>query len=274
MKELVIFTDLDGTLISLYDQDFKAALPAIHILKEKRIPIVFCSAKTRAEQEVLRKKLGIKDPFIVENGGAIFIPEDYFPFEIEYSKRVDRYKVIELGLPYEIIREKIEEIRREYKIEFLGFGDLTPEKVSKLTGLDLESSYLAMQREYDETLVLDHLPDQERYVFLDLVKKVGLRWTHGGKFYHVMGKNDKGKAVKILKNLFKRKYKSPIFVGLGDRINDVPMLKEVDVAFLIEKEEGGWEEINIDGVISVKGKGPVGWNNAINMLLFKKGKNI
>ena len=67
----VIFTDLDGTLIDTETYSYDRALPCIEHLRNQEIPIIFCSAKTRAEQEVYRKELQIKDPFIVENGGAI-----------------------------------------------------------------------------------------------------------------------------------------------------------------------------------------------------------
>lgn len=70
----VIFTDLDNTLLdSRYS--YEDAKDVLEILKEKEIPIVFCSAKTKYEQEVIRKKIGIKDPFIVEDGSAIYIPK-------------------------------------------------------------------------------------------------------------------------------------------------------------------------------------------------------
>jgi len=75
----VIFTDLDGTLLELETYSYAKALPSINYLRKKGIPIVFCSAKTRAEQEVYRKELQINDPFIVENGGAVFVFQGYFP---------------------------------------------------------------------------------------------------------------------------------------------------------------------------------------------------
>jgi len=60
-------------------------------MKEKNIPLVLTSAKTRLEQNAIREDLGLSDPFIVENGGAIVIPKGYFPDNalknIEYPLR-------------------------------------------------------------------------------------------------------------------------------------------------------------------------------------------
>ena len=47
-------------------------------MKEKNIPLILTSAKTRLEQDKIRDDLGLSDPFIVENGGAIVIPQRLF----------------------------------------------------------------------------------------------------------------------------------------------------------------------------------------------------
>ncbi len=96
----VIFTDLDGTLLDRVTYSYDKTLLTIAYLREKGIPLVFCSAKTRAEQEWYQEKLGIRAPFIVENGGAIFIPQGYFPFSFIKGKAEGRYQIIELGIPY------------------------------------------------------------------------------------------------------------------------------------------------------------------------------
>ena len=50
----------------------------IDLLKEKNIPLILTSAKTRLEQNMVRKDLGLTDPYIIENGGAVVIPKGYF----------------------------------------------------------------------------------------------------------------------------------------------------------------------------------------------------
>lgn len=79
---IIIFTDLDGTLLdSRYS--FRKALPAIKLIKEKNIPLILCSSKTRSEIELWRKKLNNNHPFISENGGGIFIPKKNSKFDIK-----------------------------------------------------------------------------------------------------------------------------------------------------------------------------------------------
>jgi HAD superfamily hydrolase (TIGR01484 family) len=48
-SSLLVFTDLDGTLLDHHTYSFEPALPALNSLKEKNIPLIICTSKTRAE---------------------------------------------------------------------------------------------------------------------------------------------------------------------------------------------------------------------------------
>src|SRR2546423_300740 len=70
----VVFTDLDGTLLDAETYRYDAARQGLDRLREHAIPLIICTSKTRAEVEPLRNELGNTDPFIVENGGALYVP--------------------------------------------------------------------------------------------------------------------------------------------------------------------------------------------------------
>ena len=265
-NRLVIFTDLDGTLLDPFTYSYAVARPLVTRLRKKKIPIIFCSSKTRAEQEVLRRKLGIGDPFIVEDGGAIFIKRGYFPFLYEYQRVVRNYHVIEPGITYREIRGKLQEISRKYNLAIQGFGDMATTDVANLTGLDMESAKLAKKREYEETLNLeDNMPETE--FILKKIEEAGLTWHRGGRFYSVSGGSDKGKATKIVIKLFERKLGNIKAVGIGDGLNDMAMLAEVDFPVLVQKPGNYWEEIALPNLYRVRGIGPQGWVQAIEELL-------
>ena len=69
---------------------------------------MICSSKTRAEIEYYQEKIGIADPFISENGGAIYIPQGYFSPRTEDSAIIDEnkgsFQVIRLGADYRDLR--------------------------------------------------------------------------------------------------------------------------------------------------------------------------
>jgi len=262
----VVFTDLDGTLLDLETYSYDGALPSIEYLRSQNVPIIFCSVKTKAEQEVYRKELQIKDPFIVENGGAIFISQGYFPFDFEYHKATDGYLVIELGIPYHQIRKILAQIMVDTGVHFRGFGDMSAEEVASLTNLDLEAAQRAKAREYDETLNLEVTPE-ELNRFSNELKKTGLNYTSGSRYHDVSGPNDKGKATRILIDLFNRKSGKIRTIAIGDSPNDLPMLLSVDIPILVQKPGGTWEDIDVPHLHRVEGIGPEGWAKAVEEII-------
>ncbi|MCK4555085.1 MAG: HAD-IIB family hydrolase, partial [Candidatus Aenigmarchaeota archaeon] len=109
----IIFSDLDGTLIGHSTYSYKAALDTLSMVKKKKIPLIFCTSKTRAEIEKYRKELGIKDPFISENGGAIFVPKNYFDFDYSFVKSKGNYNIIELGTPISKLIKILEAVKQK-----------------------------------------------------------------------------------------------------------------------------------------------------------------
>jgi mannosyl-3-phosphoglycerate phosphatase len=263
--KIVIFTDLDGTLLDYYTYSCEMVMPLVTKLKNTGVAIVFCSSKTRAEQEVYRQRLGLDSPFIVEDGGAILIDKGYFSFPYEYHRVIDGYQVIELGMPYEEIRRIINEVRQQNNLTFKGFGDMDAIQVANLTGLDLASARLARKREYEETLNLTG-SEPEIGLILSKIEEAGLSLSRGSRFYSVTGGNNKGKAVSVLIELFKRKLGRIKTIGVGDSPNDMPMLAEVNVPVLVQKPGGYWEELEIPNLYRVEGIGPEGWIEAIKNL--------
>ncbi len=260
-KNILVFTDLDGTLIDHDTYSWEPARESIEMLKGARIPIIPCTSKTRAEIEFYRRGMGLEDPFISENGGGIFIPKEYFDFNFDYDKEVGNYKVIELGMSYGDIRRALDEMRSFGDIT--GFGDMSVEEVARDTGLSLEEARMAKEREYDEAFIFSG--DEEG--LKRAIKKAGLRWTKGGRYWHIMGNNDKGKAVRILTGLFAKKLGSVQTVGLGDSLNDLPMLEAVEIPILVQKKDGSYDaRVDVPGLIKTDAPGPEGWAKAVRSL--------
>lgn len=57
-------------------------------------------------------------------------------------------------------------------------------------------------------------------------------------------------------------------VGIGDSINDAPLLAMVDYPILAQKLDGSYDpDIHLPGMIYAHGIEPVGWNEAVLELL-------
>lgn len=259
----IIFTDLDGTLLDARSYSFQAALPALERARELRIPLVIVSSKTRAEIEVYRRRLRTIDPFVSENGGGIFIPEGYFPFEVPGEPR-DGYVVRSLGVPYAESRRRFAELRRRTAAEVRGFGDLSADAVAEMTGLTREEAGLAKQRDFSEPFVFSGVRNA---AFLHAIESGGMHWTQG-RLFHLMGDHDKGKAVMILRTFYERQFGPVTAIGLGDGLNDLSFLRVVDRAVLVKREDGSHDpRIDTPGLLRTDGIGPAGWNEAVNRLL-------
>ncbi len=264
IPKLVLFSDLDGSLLDPKTYSFKSALPSLSILKFKRIPLVLSSSKTRAEIEWYRKRLDNHHPFVSENGGGIFIPENYFSFSFSYDQKRERYLVIELGQCYPCIVNILKKIKNETGFEIKGFSEMTEKELVSICGLSEEVARLAKKREYDEPFLLEG-GEEEIKVIKKKIEEKGLYYSWGGRFHHLMGKNDKGKAIKILKTLYKKEFSHITSIGIGDSLNDLPMLLEVDYPIFLRKEKS-----SLPGALSFKknlkviqGTGPEAWNLAI-----------
>jgi len=263
-RKPIIFTDLDGTLLDPKTYSYEPAEPVLDLIRKKNIPLILSSSKTRAEIELYRKRLGNDHPFISENGGAVFIPKDYFSFRFPYHRELDGYFVLELGTFYLQIIDVLESVKKETRIRIKGFSDLTAKELKSLCGLSLEQAELAKKREYDEPFIIEG-SEKEVDLVKGKIKQRGLNYVWGGRFHHILGKNDKGKAVEILKELYENQFFSILTIGIGDSLNDLPMLRAVEhPIFLKEKRILSIKiPLKIKNLIIMDGTGPHVWNEAI-----------
>jgi mannosyl-3-phosphoglycerate phosphatase family protein len=260
MRPKVVFSDIDGTLIDTFTREYGRSKELVERLKESSIPVILCSSKTRAEQDVIRKDLGLEgEPFIVENGGAVMIPLGYFGDE--QGRRINGYSVIELGRPSAEIRKALQDVRRNTGIAFKGVSDVSVEELAEIVGMTHDEADRMSKRQYGETILEIDKSQKER--FEQVLRQEGLQIIHGGRYFDVTAGNDKGKAVRMLMDLYRKKigYET-IFIGIGDSPNDAPMLMSTDVAILVQMHDGSWADIDISGIVQVRGIGPAGWENA------------
>ena len=106
--------------------------------------------------------------------------------------------------------------------------------------------------------------DKETASIIEKINLMGYRYTKGGRFHHILGNNDKGKAVMTLTDIYSKKLGRPETIGLGDSLNDMPMLEAVDIAVLVQKPGGEYDKsINLSNLQYAEGEGPYGWNSEI-----------
>jgi mannosyl-3-phosphoglycerate phosphatase len=214
--------------------------------------------------EFYRRKLENSHPFISENGGAVFIPKDYFSFRFPYDRETDWFLVLELGTFYPRIIEVLEWIKKETGVLIKGLSDLTEREISSLCGLDIKEAVLAKKREYDEPFIIEG-SEKEVELVKEKIEEKGMNYAWGGRFHHILGKNDKGKAVEILKEFYENQFFSIFTIGIGDSLNDLPMLSVVDRPVFLKGGDDVSPEIlsPIQNFTIINGTGPQAWNEVI-----------
>ncbi len=267
----LVFTDLDGTLLEWSTYSPAIARPALLRLRERGIPVIFCSSKTAVEQRALRRQLGIRAiPSIVENGAALVVPDSAglptggWPAAPGEPGR----RVCVLGLPVAEVRRRLDRVRARTGLALRGYREIDAEELAGLAGLETEAAARALQRDYSETLV-DPL-DAGTWAALDeAFAAEGLECRHGGRFRTVTGAGtDKGRAVRRVVELYAQAYgRSVRSFGLGDSANDLPMLAAVDSPVLVAREDGTWADVALAGLRREPGRGPHGWVATVDAML-------
>jgi mannosyl-3-phosphoglycerate phosphatase len=257
---LVFITDLDGTLLDA-DHSCAAALPALERLQRLRVPLVFCTSKTRAEVEAIRRRLNNRDPFIVENGGALYVPDGALPLELNSPTRRGGCAVVEFGDHYPKLIRSLRRASAESGCAVHGFHQMSVEDISRCCQMPPEAARLAKQREYDEPFkILDGDPPK----LLAAIEKQKKRWTRGGCFYHILGANDKAHCVNLLIHYYREAFGNVTTVGLGDGPNDVGFLNLVDFPLVLESAAS--EELAAAiprAQLCRYGGGPEAWNRGV-----------
>lgn len=257
---LIVFSDLDGTLLDHETYGWQPASPALDALRRRNVPVVLVSSKTLAELKDYRADLDLCHPVVAENGAAIDIPADYFPDPAAAPASAPTRA--ELQSAYE-------DARRDGNFNCKAFYELGVAGVMRETGLSELQAQRANDRIASEPILwLDG--DDQLETFEQAMTARGLRCVRGGRFVHLMGDIGKEHAVRRLLDAYARKYPGMTLtsVALGDAPNDLGMLSSTDIAVIIAGKHDYTMTLTAGNrVIRPAPPGPAGWNEAILALL-------
>ena len=222
-SKIWIVSDVDGTLMDHF-YDLSPAKETINWLQIIGIPVILCTSKTKSEVKIIRDDLNLKDPYIVENGGAI------------YGENSDgnEWKII-LGKSYKILEKILNQFSENINFKLRALNTLSDEEATKLTGL--EGASLNLMRDRHWSMPFLNPPN----IFDEDLKKLceiyDVDIFRGNRMSHLLSKNsNKGIAIKTLLN--KNKNLNVQIIGLGDSPNDLPLLKNSNYKIVISGIKG------------------------------------
>jgi mannosyl-3-phosphoglycerate phosphatase len=265
---LIVFTDLDGTLLDQNNRCYHASLTALRKLQSRKMPLILCSSKTRAEVEPVWRELALQEPFVFENGGAICFTPGYFPFDVEGARAEGDLNILELGSRIDELRAGLAEVGRRLHIRVRSFGDMNAKDIAELTGLTRPQAQAAALREYDEPFLIDE-PGREHMLTTALRMK-GFTVAKGERLFHLSRGSDKGKAARLVTELYRRDGGNWVTVGLGYSANDLALLLAVDRPVLIRNPDRSWDSTitqSLPGIRKTMSMGPEGWAESAEKLL-------
>ena len=272
-RSLLVFTDMDGSLLDHHDYSFGPARPLLELLEAAGIPLIPNTSKTRAELESLRRAVGSRHPFIVENGAAVFIPRGYFARQPAATRAMQDYWVYEFSGPRQGWLDTLAALETEFSGEFTSFHREGVDGVMALTGLERADAALANQREYSEPV--SWLGGAERKAeFIQALRQRGANPLQGGRFLTLAGNCDKGRAMQWLRNAYRDAgFPAPIHsIAIGDSGNDVAMLEAAETALVVRSPVHGFPKLERrEKTIYSTGYGPAGWAEGVSQWLQAMG---
>jgi mannosyl-3-phosphoglycerate phosphatase len=258
---ILIFTDLDGSLLDHGDYSFEEARPALEHVNGGGWPLIMVTSKTRPEVVHLQAQLGISQPFVVENGAGIFFPPSYAALSLPDPILTEGLYLVRLGTSYDAVRRFLEELPPELSV--VGFGDMTEAEIQEATGFSPQRARMARAREFTEPFL--PVDEDKASELMARAAARGLKIIRGGRFFHLVGDGqDKGKAVTLVRDLFQAYWdEACITIGLGDSLNDLPMLEVVEIPILIPNPHGRPPDIGWDRLVRAPHPGSRGWGEAL-----------
>ncbi|MEP0174689.1 MAG: HAD-IIB family hydrolase [Paraglaciecola sp.] len=269
-NSILVFSDLDGTLLDHHTYSFSAAVPTLSKLAEHDIPVIPTTSKTYAELKQIRNDLGLDTPFIVENGAAIFIPIGFFTEQPKDTVEKNGFWIKEFSKPVSYWRALLGQLKTDFEGKFNHFANMSTSEIVDATGLSDAQAEQAGAREYGEPILW--LSDQDTKIqFLKALESLGAKPLQGGRFLHLSGQCDKGKALLWLKELFEITHSDNTYtsIALGDGQNDVAMLNAADIAVRILSPVNEPPTLSKENdVHTTKRFGPEGWADSLNQIIF------
>lgn len=242
---LLVFSDLDGTLLTHDGYSWAPARPALRQLREIGGGLVLASSKTAAEIAPLRKAIGFAHwPAIVENGGGL-LPA----CAVVHETPAMHYRKLRAALA-------------ELPAGFRGFGDMGPQEVAALTGLPEPEAARAKARAFTEPGIWEG-PENRLEEFLKAASTRGIAARRGGRFLTLsFGGTKADRMAEIIAAC------SPCqTMALGDAPNDIEMLQAADFGVIVKNSAAAplpRLEGEAEGRITrTRGEGPAGWAEAV-----------
>ena len=257
---LIIFTDLDGSLLHRDNFKFDEIKDYIKNLIDSEIIIIPNTSKTEKEIEEFIKELGLNLPFISENGSSIHgldLINSNFPNKIILSR--DKQEIIK------IFSSKVSE---ELKAKCKFISDMNTKEQIDILGLQDKNLKNALNRKYTIPFLFKG-NKVEKNKLHKVLRSASLTMQEGGRVFNLGDNTNKVKSMNQVLKIYKKVESKIKVIAVGDNFNDLDMLRNCDIPCLVFNDQFKQDQINIDNLIVSNKPSPEGWADVIKTALVK-----
>ena len=259
---LIIFTDLDGSLLHRDNFKFDEIKDYIKNLIDNGVIIIPNTSKTEKEIEEFIKELGKELPYISENGSSIHglnLINANFPNKIILSR--DKEELIK------IFNSKVPD-NLKAKCKFI--SEMNSKQQNNIFGLQGNNLKNALNRKYTIPFLFEG-DNLEKNKLLKILKSSSLTMQEGGRVLNLGDKTDKVKSMNQVLKIYRKVENKIKVIGVGDNFNDLDMLRNCDIPCLVFNDQFKQDQININNLIFSNKPSPEGWADVIKTALVKLG---
>ena len=261
---VVIFTDLDGSLLHRDTFKFDPIKDYIRSLINGGIIIIPNSSKTEKEIEKFNEELGIELPYISENGSAIHglnLINQNFPNKIILSREKEELlKIFNQKTPEKLTNKCVQ------------ISKLSKKEQEKIFGQKDDKLKNVLNRKYTLPFLFRGNKN-EKNKLSKILSFNSLTLQEGGRVLNLCDNIDKVKSMKRVIKIFKKTEDNIKTIAVGDNYNDLDMLRKCDIPCLVFNDQFKQDQIDIDNLIFSNKPSPQGWADVIKMALDKLNYN-
>ena len=262
-KDILIFTDLDGTLLNKKSFYYDEAKELIKNCIRNGVVIIPNSSKTSTELNDFCIEAEILPIYISENGSSIH------GLNILNSKL--KKKIVLSRTKEQILNCFLKNVEYKFQRKCRFVEDLKTSEQIQILGLPKEKLVKALKRNFSIPMIFNG-NNEEKKCLKNLIKKLDMKVQDGGRVLNLGDDVSKGKAMSFfIKNLSKITNKNYTVIGVGDNENDISMLDKSDYPCIVKNGELNIN--NENNYLFSKNEAPIGWTEVVEKTLNKIHKN-
>lgn len=262
-KLLVINADIFGNHT---DDLEKIALTLIPV-KEANIPILLYSRRTYEEMIWLCGELAIHHPFVVENGGALYVPNNYYKLDLKDFTVGDEYHQMTFGST----RSTIENITAKLaKVTGVNLDNdiQSPLDLADYWDIELFEAERIMSRGFSQMITKTEEVSTLTDLFKQLISQQGLQIIDSDEAYYI-GNFSLTEPIRYWIEYLKSQYDDLQVFMLSNVADDEAILALGDEAFLLKNQEE-WQPILLDNLNLINGSIATGLKQVAEFVVKEK----